>query len=366
MGRLAVLVAAVALAVASPAAAFSSGVRLSQARVFNPAAESFISFGTVPRAPLTVGGGLFYVAQTAPALGTPGVAVPQVESAQLRIAELAPQAASFEPSADLSAIALAQPAIGGIAASVAPGASPAQLPSAPPPVRFGGYANYAPPLDDGVAAPAPVRIGRLEFHGSVAASSQPAAANAFRDMQLCGTTDAAAPCEARGGVNALKLSAGTDLAVRTGGSHVDLQLTGSISNLNDAAAAVFPYVPLNPDAEPAVPQLNATADAPMLYYPGLTALVKQDVAAGIAVPVTQRLTLGLQYDRQRYQGDYGSTALPSLDAYKDTYLGKLTYRLPYANSAITLSARQNRYQDTFSPNFNLTQTRADLNFTVKF
>ena len=55
-----------------------------------------------------------------------------------------------------------------------------------------------------------------------------------------------------------------------------------------------------------------------------------------------------------------------MDARKDTYLGNVTYQLPYSSSAITLSARQYRYQDSLTQDFNLNQTRADLNFTVKF
>ena len=44
----------------------------------------------------------------------------------------------------------------------------------------------------------------------------------------------------------------------------------------------------------------------------------------------------------------------------------MTYQLPNTNSAVTLSARLYRYQDGLAQNFNLTQTRTDLNFTVKF
>lgn len=102
----------------------------------------------------------------------------------------------------------------------------------------------------------------------------------------------------------------------------------------------------------------------MLQYPGVTALVKHGVDAKVAVPLTQRVTLGLQYDTSHYQGDYGAL-VQGLDARKDTYLGNVTYQLPNS-SAITLSTRLYRYQDGLVQNFNLTQTRTDLNFTVKF
>jgi hemolysin activation/secretion protein len=104
----------------------------------------------------------------------------------------------------------------------------------------------------------------------------------------------------------------------------------------------------------------------MLLYPGLTDVVKHDVNARLAVPVTPQITVGLQYDTAHYQGDYATALVQGLDARKNTYLGNVTYQLPNTSSAITLSARRYMYQDTFAPAFNLTQTRADLNFTVKF
>ncbi len=188
----------------------------------------------------------------------------------------------------------------------------------------------------------PVHFGGLRFQ------------TAFHAMQMCSTTDAAAACTSNAeSAAAQSLSAGTAFSVRTGNSAVSLGLSGSIEHLNNGAAGIFPYVPPDPDAQ-----------AGLTYF-GLTNVVSHGVGAQLAVPVTHRVTLGLQYDRSHYQGDYNSTLLPGFDATKDTYLGNVTYQLPNTNSAITLSARQYRYQDALSA-FNLTQTRADLNFTVKF
>jgi hypothetical protein len=224
-------------------------------------------------------------------------------------------------------------------------APPAGVSAQNPQVHFGTYAPYTPSLQ-GVSAnvSVPARVGNMHFQ------------TAFHAMQVCGTADEAAACPSRGEsiAAAQSLSAGTDFDVRAGNSAVKVGLTSSIEHVNNATAGMFPYVPLDPDAQAG------------LSYFGLTDVVSQAVGARVAVPVSRRLTVGLQYDRAHYQGDYGNTLLPGFDASKDTYLGNITYQLPNTSSAITFSARQYRYQDTFAPNFNLTQTRADLNFTVKF
>jgi hypothetical protein len=65
-------------------------------------------------------------------------------------------------------------------------------------------------------------------------------------------------------------------------------------------------------------------------------------------------------------GSTDSASLPTVDAHKDTYTGKVTYQLPNSNSAITVSARKYRFSDSFIPAINQNQTREDVNFTVKF
>ena len=218
-------------------------------------------------------------------------------------------------------------------------APPAPLPSQSA-VRFGEYTPYTPQLQ-GIATgvDVPGRIGKMHFE------------TAFHAMQLCGTADEAAACTAAPEAAAQSFTAGTDFNVV---GSVKLGLSSSLEHLNNATSNMFPYVPLDPDAQ-----------AGLTYF-GLTNVVSQSVGAQVAVPVNRQITVGLQYDRAHYQGDYGNTLLPGFDASKDTYLGNVTYQLPNTSSAITLSARQYRYQDAFSPNFNLTETRADLNYTVKF
>lgn len=240
--------------------------------------------------------------------------------------------------------------------------------SAPPQVRFGAYVPYTPAvkaLSAGVNIP--VRVGGVHFSGIVSGSqTQSSHTDAVRAVQMCGTVDEAAACPYLHESKAQSVVAGTDFTVRTGDRNVNLQISGSVEHLSNGDAQIFPYVPLDPEES-----FDATArgaaglpENAMLQYPGVTALVKHAVDAKVAVPITQRVTLGLQYDTSHYQGDYGAL-VQGLDARKDTYLGNVTYQLPNS-SAITLSTRLYRYQDGLAQNFNLTQTRTDLNFTVKF
>jgi hypothetical protein len=256
--------------------------------------------------------------------------------------------------------------------AVAPPVTKPEVTAVAPP-RFGTYQSYAPSMQSMSAkVDIPVRVGGVHFSGIVSGSeSQTSHTDAFRAVSLCGTTDEGSACPYLHESSASSLVAGTNFNVRTGNRNVNLQLSGSVEHLSNGDAAIFPYVPMDPDQTFDPSKLNGTgADSTMLYYPGVSGLVKHGMDARLAVPINRRLTVGLQYNTAHYQGDYGTSMVegitPGLDARKDTYLGNVTYQLPNANSAITLSTRLYRYQDSLAQNFNLTQTRTDLNFTVKF
>jgi hypothetical protein len=218
----------------------------------------------------------------------------------------------------------------------------------------------------------PMRVGGVHFSGLVSGSqAQTTHTDALREVQLCGTTDEASACPYLHESSASSLLAATNFSVRTWDRNVKLQLGGGVEHLSNGDAAIFPYVPLDPEETLDSAASNATVPGnAMLYYPGVSDLVKHSINAQLAVPITRRITLGLQYDTSHYQGDYGTPLAQGLvqgvDARKDTYLGNVTYQLPNTSSAITLSTRLYRYQDALTQNFNLTQTRTDLNFTVKF
>lgn len=395
----AVLGAALSLSAWSGAFASTSTplVRLDPARLFNPAAESLFAAVDPAMRLSSIGDDVFYVAASAvPSLSNdaPDVlaALPShpVPSA---IAMVRPAtfnvAARYVPRLPGSAVATVETAApasritvpddsrlasgtGSLAppALQAPGGMQVQTSAvriAPP--QFGSYENYVPAMQSVSAnVTVPVRVGGVHFSGVVEGSqAQTQRPDVFRALQLCGTTDAAAPCPYLNDTRSQSLTAGTDFDIRTGNGHVSVQLSGSVQRMNNESAAMFPYVPVDPDPVLDVPHLSLSdPQSGMLQYPGLADVVKHGLDARLAVPVNDRLTVGLQYDRQHYQGDYANGLMQGLDARKDTYLGNVTYQLPHTSSAITFSARQYIYQDSFAQNYNLTQTRADLNFTVKF
>jgi hypothetical protein len=352
-------------AAASPAPA----ARLDPARVFNPASESLFAGVERPSHASPIVVSLFYEREEGiPAL-TFAAAAPEVASVNV-VPEITLHA--YAPDA-LPAAPLSLPSV--TPAVRAPRldariAAPPQVQIAAPAVdvHFGDYAPYLPTVQDVAGSvQVPLRVGSVHFSGTLRGSQfQTEHADAIRAMQLCGTTDEGSACPYLHDESQQRLAAATDFNVRTGKTRVDLQLAGTVGITNnfDASTGMYPYTPLQPDSQPNV--LAPSVDGSLLYYPGLADLVEHGLAARIAVPVSPALTLGLQYASSHYQGDYGALLAPGLDAYQNTYLGNITYQLPHSSSLITFSARQYRYQDTYSPSFNLSETRADLNFTVKF
>lgn len=343
--RTAVLAALIALCAAVPALA-----SLDPARMFDPGSESFLRLTPAPVHAISfVGASIFdenlALAElmlplpegrgAAPVIvgyGTVNLALPQMR-------------ATFQPSAGEPlayappAIPREQPAVATPQALVAhvqvrTPAPVLTVPQAEAP-HFGSYTPYTPALTgESEGAAMPVRLGAVKFE------------TAFAAMQHCGTADTAAAC-------AQGLSAGTAFNVRAGTRNLNLRLESGVTHTTNETAGVFPYVPLDPDAQAG------------LTYPGVSDVVGQNVGAGLAVPVTRRITVGLQFDRTHYQGNSATGILPGFEGMRDTYLTNLTYQLPNS-SAITFSARQYRYQDLLTPNLNATQMRADVNFTVKF
>jgi len=349
-------------------------VHLEPSRLFNPAAESLLApFDAGARKMSPFSAGVFNVGPSEADLDIADLLAPQPRAPLAGVnlpavtreeAYIAPQVSPSIPAPELGApsdVALAA------AAQVQP--SVAQLPAAVPPtfapVRFGTYSGFTPSLQSmQTNVSVPLRVGKVHFNGMMSGGQeQTSTPDAFGALQRCGTTDENAACPYLQNASSQNFAVGTDFNVRAGNDALNLQLSSSVSHLSTGQSAIFPYVPIDPDAG-LTSGLNA-ANASILQYAGVTDMVKHGVDARLAVPVNSRITVGLQYDRAHYQGDYGNSLLPGVDAYKDTYLGNVTYQLPNTSSLLTLSARQYRYQDSLS-NFNLTQTRADLNFTVKF
>lgn len=350
---------------AAPAPALAN---LDPVRMFDPAAESLLAqLFTVPKDISPISVALFgepapetiAIAPPAPAAVASGNGT--VNAVTLR---------AYAPPAHLAAGLVEKPSIAPAAPVTHPQLAQAQvtIPAASPAVRFGSYTTYSPAaqgLKENVQVP--VRIGAVHFSGVFSGEQlQNERADAVRAMQLCGTTDEAAACPYLHDERTQTLAAGTNFNVRAGNTNLNLQLSGSVGHVTSGDTAMYQYAPLAADPQLDAPRAGSPEDSSLLYYPGLADVVRHGLNARLAVPVSPALTVGLQYDRAHYQGNYGTLVAPGLDARKDTYLGNVTYQLPNSSSLLTLSAREYRYQDSFAPNFNLTETRADLSFTVKF
>lgn len=371
MRRFARVTAVVALVVALSSRAYagaapaSDAVHLDPARMFNPAAESLLAALFTASAPLSPIDVVLFGAPDPAAAAIPLAA--RAGSGTSTIAAVQLQA--YAPPIQVPRVPLQRPSIAPV-----PAVQFAQAPSfavhSPQPslrVHFGRYAAYEPALQSiSEQVTVPVRVGTVHFSETVSgAQAQTTRLDAVRAMQLCGTTDEGAACPYLHDESSQNIAAGTAFNVRAGNTQVDVQLVGTLGRVSNRDVAIYQYTPLGPqihlDFSP-----NSPYDSSLVYYPGLADVVRHGLNARLAVPLSPAVTLGLQYGRAHYQGDYGALLAPGLDARKDTYLGNVTYRLPNSSSMITFSARRYRYQDNLAPSFNLTQTRADLSFTVKF
>lgn len=118
-------------------------------------------------------------------------------------------------------------------------------------------------------------------------------------------------------------------------------------------------------ASPLTPSSWQIPGAP-LVIPDYANLNRLSLGAGLSVPVVHGLTLNLNYDAQRLYGGYGLPGLMNLDSINNSYGGRLTFNIPKTSSFLSISAYQDRFQDSLLPLSASTQTREDVNFTVKF
>ncbi|HLI95677.1 MAG TPA: hypothetical protein VKT72_06270 [Candidatus Baltobacteraceae bacterium] len=366
--RVAAVVALVgALAFRVPAAAsVQPDVRLDPARMFNPLSESLLARFFVPPPALSP---IDVVLYDAPNPAVTAIAAPvQTTSGTSRVIA-AVNLRGFAPPMQLPSVPLERPPVASVTSvQHAQLAQPGAISAPALAVGSDNYAPYAPPVQHvKESVNVPVRVGGIHFSGLVSGDqAQTFHPDAVRAMELCGTTDEAAACPYLHNQSMQNVAAGTAFDVRAGNRYLNLQLSGSVGRVSNGDVAMYQYAPLDPDTQLDPATTASPADSSLLYYPGLAQVVRHGLNAKLNVPVTPAVTIGLQYDRSHYQGDYSSLLLaPGLDATKDTYLGNVTYALPNSSSMLTLSARQYRYEDNLS-NFSLTETRADLQFTVKF
>jgi hypothetical protein len=189
----------------------------------------------------------------------------------------------------------------------------------------------------GGSVPATLRVGPVQVQGQMQGSSAQAPQISLRDDSY---------------------NAGADISVRAGRRKLDVGLLSSYEQLtrNDNT-----FAPTSPSASVSMPGADTS-----LVIPNAGNLSRISIGAGVAVPLINGLTLNLNYDTARLLGSYGLPGLTNLDAIDNAYGGGLTFALPHSSSTLSLSAYQYRYQDNILPANSLSQTRENLNFTVKF
>jgi hypothetical protein len=205
-----------------------------------------------------------------------------------------------------------------------------------------GTLAFAPPelrVPDYLATTA--QAGSLEFEGRESGVSSQAVQDAVRDTTY---------------------GAGANFDVRAGQRNVNLNLSSEYEHVGRNDANAFSVSSLDSGSSWQLP----SAGGMPLTVPSYADLNRLSLGAGLSVPVTRGLTLDLNYDAQRLYGGYGLPGLVNLDTLNNTYGGKLTFNIPKISSSLSISAYQDRFQDNILQLNGSTQTREDVNFTVKF
>jgi hypothetical protein len=155
--------------------------------------------------------------------------------------------------------------------------------------------------------------------------------------------------------------AGANFDVRAGKRTVNLNLSSEYEHVGRNDANAFSVATLNSASSWQLP------GGTPLVVPGYADLNRLSLGAGFSVPVTHGLTLNLNYDAQHLYGGYGGLpGLMNLDTVDASYGGKLTLNIPRISSSLSISAYQDRFAENLLPLNGATQTREDVNFTVKF
>lgn len=154
--------------------------------------------------------------------------------------------------------------------------------------------------------------------------------------------------------------AGAHFDVRAGRRNLSFNLSSSYEHLAGSGAGGLSSATFDPASSWVLPG----GDAPGVV-PNYADLDRYSIGAGLAVPVVRGVTLDVNYGAQRFYGGYGMPGLLNLDGANAFYGGKLTFQMPFS-STLSISASQNRYQDALLPLNGYSQTREDVNLTVKF
>ncbi|MGB8520891.1 MAG: hypothetical protein WCD38_12080 [Candidatus Tumulicola sp.] len=207
-------------------------------------------------------------------------------------------------------------------------------------LAFGESGTIAGSAGSVQAVPSSVRLGPLKFTTRLESASMAAPSVGLND-------DGAA--------------AGANLDVRAGARTLTFGLSSDYERLTRSDSSGLTPATLGDASSWQLPGAGVP-----LAVPNYANMSKVSLGAGVAVPVLSGLTLNLDYAADRLFGGYGLPGLSNLDAIDNSYGGKLTFQIPNSSSTLSVSARQLRYLDSLIPVNTTTETREDVNFTVKF
>jgi hypothetical protein len=115
------------------------------------------------------------------------------------------------------------------------------------------------------------------------------------------------------------------------------------------------------------PASRVAGNLPVLYFPNYIDVFHQTFGAGARLPIGRDIVVGASYNTQGSYGSYGTTTGQSVAERKDQYQGTLTYTIPRTQSSVSVLFQNQQYRDSVLPTYNnLSATREDLNFTVRF
>ncbi|MGA8535359.1 MAG: hypothetical protein WB615_14725 [Candidatus Tumulicola sp.] len=207
-------------------------------------------------------------------------------------------------------------------------------------LAFGGSAMPTGSAGSSTLVPGSVRVGPLQLATRLQSASLEAPSIAMSDNAY---------------------GAGANFDVRAGARKLNVDLSSNYERVTRNDASGLSSTALSTSSSWQLPN----ADVP-LVVPNYADLSKVSLGAAVAVPVINGLTLNLNYAADRMFGGYGMPGLTNVAATDNSYGGKLTFEIPHSASTLSISASQLRYQDGLIPANTSTQTREDVNLTVKF
>jgi hypothetical protein len=231
--------------------------------------------------------------------------------------------------------------------------------------------QYRPAASSHVISPAAgiTTIGRSANADSGLAFSQAPATNAWTSsasnaatlgpVQVGAKFDSSQVTQPQASLTDGGYGAGANLNVRAGHRNLDFSVSSD-------------YERLMRDDTSGLAAVSSTSnwqlpggDVP-LVVPNYADMSRVSLGAGLAVPVVNNLTLNLNVASDRMLGTYGLPGANNLDATDQSYGGRLTFAIPHSASSLSISAQQLHYQDNLMPSDTYSQTRENVNFTVKF